>query len=448
MTPSLSRPLFLFFALALAVASSGCGLFSKNHLRGPEFTLHSDRSPEFLARVAEKTARIYRGFEELFELSPDRLGRTAIVLEGEETDIIDQRYAPDILGYYIPLLNYISIDTAPCSQDDAMLEQVLLHEVAHHFIVTEWPPASGECWLNEGLAGALEVTVFEGARFEHPLVNPVLYQLAREEAFARNGKVSLGDLIEMSWSRFHRREDKERNYALAWSAVYFLLERHLPRGQPLGKRIEALYGMNRDAIARLEPEWIAFVRGFDVTGHLVAMSRNVASEYSLSAIWATKQLGTLRVMDDLRILEGLVSLFDDPDPLKRVHAYISFLRKLEGTSHSFFLDQESVRHGVDRIGTVLEDPSEPPPLREAVAVALGASFRTSDRWIQPLVTLLDGGHGELRAAAAQSLSRIAKKPTIVNPAFWREAPAGERAREVAEWRTWLAIQGREGPAAR
>ncbi len=54
-----------------------------------------------------------------------------------------------------------------------------------------------------------------------------------------------------------------------------------------------------------------------------------------------------------------------------------------------------------------------------------------------LVELLEEEEGELRAAAAMALSRISNHPTIVNPAFWINAPAKERDREVTEWRLWL-----------
>jgi len=419
----------------------GCGLFYENSYEGSAYTLYSDRSEAFLSRVGKKVTRIYTGYQELFEVPQDSLGTTTIILEGDDSDVLDYGYSPSVLGYYVPLLNYISIDTTPvCTQSEEMLEQVLLHEIGHHFIVTEHPAASQECWLNEGLAGALEVTVFDDNTFEYTLLNPVLFQVAQSVAYEPKNRLDLKKILAMSWGDFHDPERKERNYALAWSIVYFLLDRHLPGDLPLGKRIEALYNLDRDAISLLQPQWIFFLRSFDLTGHLVELAVDSSPEKHLKSLWAIRQLGTVRSLDELRMVTALVDLFDDPDPLKRALAYFSFLQKVEKLTHSYFSSEEHVRQGVDHIGDILGDPSEPTTLREALASALGASFNTRRQWLPRLVHLLDGGEGELRAAAARTLSLIGDKPTIVNPDFWRHAPDAERHREVAEWKAWLTRQ--------
>ncbi|MBI4603619.1 MAG: hypothetical protein HY721_16830 [Planctomycetes bacterium] len=430
-----------------AAASSGCGLLYDNSFRTGSFTLYSDRSPEFLERTGKRVQRMYEGFGDLFGLERRRLGRTTIVLEGDDSGVIDLGYCPSILGYYVPLFNYICVDTATASTQDAeMLDQVLLHEVSHHFIVTEHPPASSEPWLNEGLAGALEVTVFDEERFEHPLLNPVLFLLAQRAAYGED-RPALAKLLAMSWGEFHAPERKERNYALAWSVAYFLLERRLPREWPLGERIEALYDLDRGVIAALEPEWIAFLRGFDLAGKLLAMASAGEEDRRLTALWAVRQLGAVRVLDELRVLEGLARLFDDPDLEKRSRAYPSFVRKLESAQHSYFLADLAVQAGLARVAAVLDDPEQPARLKEAVAGALETATWTRDRWLPGLVALLDGGDAELRAAAARTLSRFDLKPTVVNPGFWKTASFVARQREVEEWREWIEAQrpAREEP---
>jgi hypothetical protein len=427
--------------LASGLCLPGCGLLYRNSFEGPSFTLYSDRKPEFLATVGAKVARIYEGYEALFDLGPDRLGTTTIVLEGDDTDVIDYGYAPNLLGYYIPLFNYISIDTACAwTLGEEMLDQILLHEVSHHFIVTGHHRASKECWLNEGLAGALEVSVFDDDSFEHPLLNPLLYQLARRTACSDPERLDLKEFLSLSWGEFHDKESKEVNYALAWSIVYFLLERHLPAEKTLGERIAAIYRMDRNDIAALERQWIAFLRGFDITRALVGLARDPSGGRRLTSRWAASQLGNLKSVDDLAALEGLSALFEDADQVKRVTAFRAFLKTLERSTHSFVLSHEEVRGGIDRLEEVLRDPSEPPPLREALAVALGESVRTRRQWLPGLVSLLDGDDGGLRAAAARTLSRIAPKPTIVNPSFWVRGAEADRGREAAEWRSWLASQ--------
>ena len=438
--PSRTRvalPLLLLAWLGLP----GCGLFYKNSYEGPNFNLYSDRKPEFLAQVGAKVARIYEGYESLFGLSPDCLGTTTIILRGDDSDVVDYGYAPSLLGYYIPLFNYISIDTACVwTLEDKMLEQILLHEVSHHFIATEYSGASKECWLNEGLAGALEVTAFDEDSFEHPLLNPLLYQLARRVAYSEPDVLNLKEFLALSWGQFHDKATKERNYALAWSVVYFLLAMHLPQDKPLGERIEELYHMDRAAIAALEKPWTAFLRGFDITRALVALAHDPTAERQLTSRWATTQVGNLKSLDDLQALEGLCGLFDDADNVKRGLAFLAFLRTLERTTQSFILSQERVLAGVARLEEILQDPSEPAPLREALAKAVGETVRTRRQWIPGLVSLLVDGDGVLRATAARTLSRIAPKPTRVNPAFWVSGPEADRRSEVAEWRHWLASQ--------
>ena len=420
---------------------AGCGIFYENSYEGSSYTLYSDRNEAFLSRVGEKVARIYSGYQDLFEVPQKSLGTTTIVLEGNDSAVLDYSYSPSVLGYYIPLLNYISVDTAPVyTQSDEMLDQVLLHEIGHHFIVTEHPAASRECWLNEGLAGALEVTVFDDSAFEYTLLNPILFQVAQSVAYDPKRNLKLSAVVEMSWSDFHDPEEKEHNYALAWSIVYFLLDRHLPKDLSLGKRIEMLYDMDREAISLLQPKWILFLKSFDLTGHLLEMAKDPSPEKHLKSLWAIRQLGTLRTLDNLRMVTALVRLFDNPDPLKRALAYFAFLQKVEKMAYSYFCCEEHIRQGVNHIGDVLDDPAEPATLRQALAAALGASFNTRSQWLPRLVHLLDGGEGELRAVAAHSLSLIGGKPTIVNPDFWRNAPDAERHREVAEWKTWLRRQ--------
>ena len=425
-------------ASLLAFSLTGCSLVYRHSYLGPSFAIYSDRSPEFLSQVGKKVTRIYQGYERLFGLSETRLGFSTIVLQGTDSTVLDYGYSPTLLGYYVPFFNYISVDTASVStQSEEMLDQVLLHEIAHHFIATEFPRASQECWLNEGLAGGLEVTLFKEDHFEHPLFNPILFQIAQRTAYSSPDSVSLKRLLDMSWSEFHRNEDKERNYALAWSMVYFLLERSLPVGVPLGKRLEALYTMDRAQIPALQSSWVSFLRGFDMAHHLLNFARSDAPERCLTSLWATRQLGSLRSLDDLTVLEGLASLFDTPDLSKRALAFLSFVRVLERNPNSFFLSEKCVGDGLKRLDEALESPLEPVPLRESLAIALGESMKTRRHWLPRLISLLDREEGDVRAAAATSLSRMALKPTIANPSFWRDAPSQARRQEVAEWRQWL-----------
>ena len=67
----------------------GCGLFYENSYQGSAYTLYSDRNEDFLSRVGEKVGRIYSGYQELFELPQESLGTTTIVLDGDDSDVLD-----------------------------------------------------------------------------------------------------------------------------------------------------------------------------------------------------------------------------------------------------------------------------------------------------------------------------------------------------------------------
>jgi hypothetical protein len=400
----------------LVQALAGCGLFYDTSYRGARFTIYSDREPAFVEHVGKKVERIYRGYEALFALDPATLGRTTIILQGDETEPADADYSPSVLGYYIPLLNYISIDTHPAwARRDGTLQQILLHELAHHFLVTEFPQASNQCWLNEGLAGNLEVTLFDGQRFEYPLLNPALFQIAQAAIYDRQHPVGLGEFLDMSWREFHTTSAKERSYALAWSVVYFLLEKHFSREIPLGERIEALYGLDREAILALEDDWRGFLRGFDVTSHLLRLAMRHGADTRLSARWAVEELGNTRSLDDLRVLVKLVDLFEDPDGEKRLLAHLSFLKTLRRNPHSFFLCEDKVQEGLEHVARVLDAGGDHPAFRGSLAGALGDAGAQGAPKLVRIMSLLADEERELRAAGAGTLSRFPGNAAMILP---------------------------------
>ena len=211
-----------------------------------------------------------------------------------------------------------------------MLKQILLHEVAHHFIVTEYPAASKECWLNEGLAGNLEVTQFEDGRSEYPLLNPVLMGIVRHAILVSPESVKLKKLIHLGWSEFHSDEEKELDYALSWSIVYFLLEHHFSPNVPLGERIHQLYQIDRAEVVALEPLWLEFLQEFELTEELVELVNTPPGRSGglLTSRWAVEQLGSLRFLDESRVVPALLTLLESPGGDLQDSAYLAFTKIL------------------------------------------------------------------------------------------------------------------------
>ncbi len=444
--PRLPRLAAAVLLLLLAGGSSGCslvGLFYRHQYRADRFVLYSDHDPEFLARIGPEVEEIYEGYGRLFEIGPRSLGRTRIILQGDPRDeeVVDLAYSPSLLGYYIPFFNLISVDTKPAwARERPMLEQILLHEVAHHFIVTEYPAAGKECWLNEGLAGAFEVTLFEDRRFEYHLLNPTLLGIARRAALLGKTSLSLKKLLSLDWSQFHRGEEKDLDYALSWAIVYYLLEHHLAGKGSLHDRIKGLYGMDREEIAGLESGFLEFLRRFDLTGKLIELAQGPPDgpRGRLTPRWAVRQLGSLRFLDDSRALCALEGLLDAPDPGLAAQARIAFLDSLDrGTDAARRCS--AYERGRDRIVSLVLDPLQPVALREALAAAVSSLPRVDPWWVPVLINLLDAPEGEVRAAAARGLSGAEMKPTIANPAFWRSGDVALRRAEVEEWRSWWSL---------
>ncbi len=443
-SPRISHRLLALALLALHLPlAGGCSLFYRSRSAGDGFVLYADRDEKFLDSLRLDVERIYDGYRSLFDLDRDELGTTFILLDGTDQGVVDHTYAPNLLGYYVPLLNLIRVDTEPAwARDEDALHQVLLHEISHHFIVTKYPGASSECWLNEGLAGNLETSLVGVDHCEYPLMHPALARLAKKALLVEQDVPSLAELLAMNWSRFHDEERKVTHYALSWSVVYFLLSRVLPAELPLGERIERLYHMDRGAITGLEGRWRRFVRQLDLTGHLVSKSLSTDPGDEISALRAIEQLGDLYGLDDFRATRALAELFGHPDRTRRNLAYLSFLRALRRNPRIYHLADRSIRAALEQLRSIILDRQAPGELRSALIGELGPAVPLRSRWLETLVPLLETEAPDVRSAAAAALGRLAGKPTIVNPAFWRYAPLSLRTREVGEWKEWLEARGR------
>ena len=433
-----SRLVTATFLLLQPLLGGGCGLFYQSSYVGKSFVLYSDRDQEFMASTSGNLERIYTAYMNLFELDRRELGTTFILLDGDDHGVVDHSYSPNLLGYYVPLFNLIRIDTEPAwARSPGALHRVLLHEVSHHFIVTKFPGASRECWLNEGLAGALEVTRMDGDRFEFPLMHATLAALARKALSTGKDSPSLERLLDMGWDEFHEEEKKVTHYALSWSLVLFMLEHELDGEMPLRERISRLHEMDRDTIAAREVRWRQFVRDLDPTGYFIELASSQDSERELSSIWAIDQLGKLESLDDSRTVQALAGLFKCESERKRIGAYFAFLRVLNRNPHAYYTARPVARGALEHLRTLITDDRASVALRAALVEELGPTLPARFLWMATLVPLLEVLDPELRSVAAEALSRMAAKPTIVNPAFWRAAPVSARAEEVGEWKEWL-----------
>ena len=428
-------------AISICVAFCGCGLVYKNSIRRDGFVVYTNDGPEFLEKTSDRIEKIYASLSDVFEIPRPFPWTTRIFLDGRADGILDYSYNPDLLGYYVPFLQIIRIDSrAAASNLVSDLNQVLLHEIAHHFLVSELPGISGKCWLNEGLAGNLEVGIIDEDRAEFPLLNPVLLRIAQKELAANSDRELLRDLLRSSWKAFHDKNTREKNYALSWAIVYHLLEKELPAGMPLKARINRIHAMGEEAITDLENRWRNNILGLNVVEKLGALANDSAPGKKLTAIWAIHELGKSRGFNIRRSLVILENLFDDEALEIREASYVSFLDLLSNNPQMPFLEPEKTGEALTRLQSIIADREANPRLRARLVENLDHHRTLKKDWIPLLIETLEDSRPVVRAAAAGALSKMAAKPTIISPVFWANASIEERSVEVGEWKRWLAAR--------
>lgn len=418
----------------------GCTFGYRTRLPGPVFTLYGNQEEETLTRLAARTRRISSELQKVFELPPERLGSPTLVLCSGDPTVVDYRPQEAPLGTYVPFFGSIRVELGrglALEENQELLDQVLLHEMAHHFILRKFPDLDSQPWLNEGLACVLEVSVFDAEGFEHPLLNPYLLRVARDAIRADPRSADLLRLTGGSSSEAGDASGREQYYALAWSLVYFVLERELPASLPLSDRIGRVCALDPQSVPGLESRWHAFLRGYDLTGRLLDLVKTRRESAPLTAQWAARRLGDLPGLDGLRVLEGLADVLQDSDSPLRTEASVSFVMAWERYHHSFFARCPRIREAIRTLQQTLASPGERRELQLALARALKRTGSTCEYWLEELVGLLEVDDAELRVAAAETLVALGVKPTVANPRFWRDASPEARTIEVLEWQQWL-----------
>ncbi len=435
-------------AILLSILSlPGCGLFYENRLDHDLFVLHSDHNEEFLNSTAEYIQQIYNGYIKLFKISPEELGKTKFFLQGQSgpDEVIDTKYSPQLLGYYLPFFNVINLDTiSSWTRQPEILKQILLHEIGHHFLITQHPDASSECWFNEGLASNLEVAQFEGSHFEYPLLNPQLLKIARLAILADPDSVSLKEFLYTDWGTFHHDTKKSKHYALGWSVVYYILEYVLTSRIPLGERIRMLYTLERDELAELEPDWKAFLAHFDLTSELIRRSQilkggKLKTSQHLTALWAIDQISVLRHLDRNRVIHALLAGFEHDDVRVRERCYLGFLKAAGRLENEEFLDPRLIRDlskGREHLKSLVKLEQIPWKLRRAILLKCADDLLHHPSWLPVFIEALNDPNGEIRVAAAVGLCGTNTKPTMINPHFWRSESLTKRRAEAREWYQW------------
>ena len=419
-------------ALLATLALTGCTNLYRHQVGNQNYTLYGNQDRPHLEKTGEYIERVIEAYRTIFRRRCSDVPAPWVIYE--ENELSERRIytgEPRQEGYYLPFLGLIHLSPHEVGEDRLARETVILHEMAHHFLVCAYPASRRLYWFNEGVACALEVSFFdERGRLVTPLYHLTLHRRARN-ALRTLGPAAFGrrvsELVDGSWFHFHQKGGKSLHYAMSWALVYSLL---VELEGDLEARVAAILDLDPEALQRAIDRLPRFLeREPD------AILDELADDPGQRS-WALRAWVQLPRPDGQRLLPHLLrSVERGPGPL-RTEGIGLLTRALNLRIRG--VGAPDLRRLRARIVRSLRHGTHDERL--AVMRHLRASGR-HPAFLRPLVSQLDDSSAEVRVSAAQALSRLSAHPTITRPTFWREASAPRRAREIEEWKRWLRAQG-------
>jgi len=413
----------------LALLLPGCGLFYRHHLEYDDFSLYGDHSRADLERTGGTIQRVFTAYRELFPSIEERVDG-ARVLYAEDELSRERIFTGELRqeGFYLPMLDLIHLSPRrPRGEADDL--SVILHEMAHHFLISGYPRTSSRYWLNEGLACSLEVSYFDAeGELRTPLFHLGLYGQARrllreegEETFRRE----LDELLGASWFRFHHSDEKNHHYAYSWGLFWQLIR---TRPGSLDERVRAIVGLPDEEI-RAAIDGLIAALGEGADRHLAEIAARDPDERG----WCLDRWIELPWADGRRFLPNLLAEIEAEENAPPA-SWGRAARLANGQVRGIGRGERGALH--ERVARRLADREGSAATRLAIAEALAEEGSRSWLYIEPLIDGLEDADGAVRGACARALARSRRKPTVVNPEFWRGAPTEARSAEVDEWRRW------------
>ncbi|MEW6744235.1 MAG: hypothetical protein AB1486_15895 [Planctomycetota bacterium] len=259
-------------AVLLSILGFGCAPWEHSLTRAP-FIIHTNGEAGRLPPIAARAAFICGVYEDLFGLQTAALGPLEIIDTVPAGEVRVGTLDP---GSYEGRSRRIVLRDTP---DD----ELLLHEIAHHFIRGLRERTAP--WINEGLAVYLAWSAV-GEEEIAPGGLPIHHVQEVVELAACRRLRPLSVLTGLRPADFYTEveEQRTRNYSEAWAAVYFLVEEALPR-EPMPRRLRSLLAMTPSQVAALEERYERFWRKFDILAELKSrLSSSKALERHLAAI--------------------------------------------------------------------------------------------------------------------------------------------------------------------
>ncbi len=418
----------------------GCSLFYRHHLEYDDFSLYGNQSKPTLERTGDTIQRTFDAYREIFPSLRDRVGGARVLYE--EDALSQERIFTGELrqeGFYLPALDLIHLSPRR-PRGDADDLAVILHEMAHHFLISGYPRTSSRYWLNEGLACSLEVSYFDPeGRLVSPMFHLGLFTQARR-LLRENGeedfRQEVESLLDASWFRFHHSDEKNHHYAYSWCLFWQLFR---TREGSIDERVRQIVSLSPEEL-RTGIDELVSVLASGADRHLAEIAKNDPTlrgwclDRWVELPWPNASLFLEPLLAELAPESGI-----SPETWARA-------ARLANSSGRGMRRGERLRLN-ERVAKTLADPNESVEVRLAIAEAISEEGSRYQVYIGPLIEALEDSDGKIRASSAKALARLSRqKPTVVNPGFWQNAPEPARAAEVDEWRRWWRRWG--GPDRR
>ncbi|MGE3165506.1 MAG: hypothetical protein AB7O52_11415 [Planctomycetota bacterium] len=426
------------FALLLLAATAGCSSFYEHSIRTDRYSLYGNDDVEQLQSTGEFLDRGLTGFRKLFPERQDRVPAPRVIYS--EDDLARRHiFTSEVRqeGYYFPWFQLIHLSPRDYSAEPrgiGQAQRVILHELAHHFLLNAFPRSGSMYWLNEGLACALETSFFGD---DDALIVPLYHSWLHQQAHQRlleSGPERLGQdllrLVRGNWFHFHRADDKVYHYSISWAFTYYLLS--LTQGS-IEQRVAEVVQLDPPTFVRRLPGFLRWLgRSPEVEIERIT-DRAESCEWALRAWLELPRVTAGRFLTKLE--PGLRAPRGTAARVVALELLTEFLARPE-VAQELGPVEMAARHSLVAQELEFGEPSEQLAIAQAVRPTT-----EPDPFARPLVQLLESELPELRVAAARALARIASKRTITRPDFWRSAPRDLRTAEVLEWEIWLRERG-------
>lgn len=242
-----SKPRFVL-SILLCLSGACLGTPPESVIDNHSYKIRSRNSHLVADKTADTVDRILAHYHSIFQVQAQDLPSLTIELG----DLSEEYKAGDHPALYQSSTGRIRFLRKP----DTML---LLHEIAHHFIVTYLGDIP--VWLNEGVATYLGWSAIDAdhlALGEIPVTHfRTLRMLCRSEKL-----MPLKEFLILGSSAFYEKSKSADHYSQAWGFVFFLLHGKMSRNQSFRESLDRIQSMSFDELVALEPDFHFFCRNF------------------------------------------------------------------------------------------------------------------------------------------------------------------------------------------